>query len=184
MTKKEKYLKLHGDRESLTGRIIGLRNEIGALKESLGPLEEAALRLEILGDPGSASKKAELRAGQDKIRALEAELDEGEKKARIMAQLLPDLQREARTELSVECQRAFGKAVGPFLKALRETAEAEGQLEALRLELDKKLHSIGLGSSPIRAWSPFLLKMSGEYPTLPEFEAWAKSLEAQGIDLR
>ena len=184
MIKKEKYLKLRADRESLTGRITGLRNEIAGLKESLDPLEQEGLRLEILGDPGSASKKAELRAGRDKIRALEAELDEGEKKARIMGELLPDLQREARTELSGECLRKFGSAVGPFLKRLREVAEMERQLEALRLEANKEFHAIGLGYSPIQAWSPFLLKMSGGYPTLPEFEAWVKGLEGQGIDIR
>ena len=182
MSEVKKYLDFKDQLASLNLKMSEHKNSIEAIEAELGPLEESAIRLEIVGDSLAGKKNAELRAKKTSLENLKAEQEASRKRVRIMNEILPDFREKAKAELSGEWLRKFGAAVGPFLKQLRETAETERKLVQFRVEAEAAFHSIGLGHSPIDLLPAFLLKAHGSHPQLLEFEFWAKSLER--LDIR
>jgi hypothetical protein len=176
MSEKQKYLNFKADRETLASRIIGIRNESSRLKESIEPTEDEALRLEVLGSPGAREKKALLKENRERIGRLEAELDEANKKLKIMDSLMNGFREKAFAEVSVEQKRVFEKELRVFVKKVREVIELEKSLVEVRKKIKIEFDNIDK-LTPIQEWPPIFLR---QYPGSPtELEETLKKWESQ-----
>ena len=163
MSDLKEYQKHKANRESLAGRITGLQNDIDRLAKELEPLEEDALKAEILELKDFEEKKRALKVHRQKIIDLKAELEESRKKLRVMNELLPGFQDKARMELAVKHRDTFKKALPPFIKLLQNALEAEAGLREIQKKAAVEFNENELGACPISDWIPFLQR-THEHP--------------------
>jgi len=170
MNERQNYLKLRANRESLGSAIIGLQNDISKAKAEMSPLEEEALRLELLGDPAYKRKREELAENRKKTEDLERDLLESQKKVKILnSDLLLSLREKAKKELMEEWRKRFGKVLKSFAEKLEEACLLEKDLAGLRAEAQKDFSEID-SHADLPTWSSILVRKFVGSPELWEEE--------------
>jgi hypothetical protein len=155
MSDLKKYGEIFSERKRLEGRKTGLISEIDRLRASLDPLEKEALTLEITGDQSAKFKKAELNNLKATIQEQRAEVEETEKKIKIIGELLPDLRHKASSELVLIHRKPFEKDLQDFVMKLREALKAEVKLRLHHEQIQGEFRKI---DSPclFESWKPMM----------------------------
>jgi len=168
MKKVEEYKALRAERDSLASRLTGYSSQMQKLRESIEPLEEQAIRLEILRDPGHAEKRKEVGASRGKIDQLAAELEGDKRRLKITNEILSTMKDEVRMEMIAHCQKEFGKKAEPLVKKLKECLKMELELDQFREKLEAEFREADISSylAPNLKWEPVLMSARGR-PSLP-----------------
>jgi hypothetical protein len=155
MSDLKKYVEIYSEFKRLVGRKTGLISEIDKLTASLDPLEKEALTLEITGDQNAKLKKGELSNLKTTIQERKAEVEEGEKKVKIIAELLPDLRAKASSELMAMHRKPFEKDLQDFVVKLREAHRAEIKLRLHHEQIQAEFRKID-APCLFDSWKPIM----------------------------
>jgi hypothetical protein len=182
-SERENFLKLTADMGSLDGRLVGLRSELNTLKVETQPLEHESLKSEIRGDPDYLSKKKAVEKNQGRIRDIDREVTEGEKRQKAMLEILVELRQKATTELTLEWRGIFERGLKSFIQKARVALQAELDLEELRKKAIAAFNEIG-SSCSIGDW-PSVLMRNRTYSASPsELEKFIERMKLAGYDVK
>jgi hypothetical protein len=187
MTEIDRYKKLKLELEDIAGKLVGLPQRVDALKAESRDARDAAVRMELLGDPGAAGKRAGIRAAQDEVRKIEADREDLLHRREILKSVMEETRSKAKLELEALHRPVFAKAVKAFVAALRAAHKAELDVVALREEIDRDyVQGIDARSTeePFPEWQGILLQSrSSSSPMRSEVAAALERLKGQGFDL-
>ena len=121
-----------------------------------GELEAAAREAQRLA--AEFASNGDGPSGRDR-RDAEGAIDAARKKAEMLRQKVEELRAEAVKEQTPIAHARFGKALKEFERKVREAAEAEAAMAALRDEIGAEFNAVGMGSlsNPISEWQPQMI---------------------------
>jgi dGTP triphosphohydrolase len=157
MTNREKYLKLKTERESLAARLAAIPSERQKLVEESAPLAERALRAEILEEGQTTALKSAVKKNSDESSRLNAELDEGRRRLKVMNEVLREIAEQAQHDEIEPHTRRYKTALSRFISALRAAAAAEREVVAVRESVRKAFDEID-SRCPLDAWPTVVLR--------------------------
>ncbi|GEM_PF-4279817 len=125
----EKYRKLCGARAEYGSKAEASREELATRQAKQKMLEEAALRAEVLGEPDARAKQAAAADNRLFTSRLQADIEKAKAAITILDGEISGLSAgvidEIREKFSPEMERAYRV----YLKAIRETAAAEQNIQ-------------------------------------------------------
>lgn len=163
MSEVKNYLKFREERNALNSRLSMISADINQLTEKLEPIEEEALKAEILQTPDFEKKKEGLRESREQIGKLKAELEESRKRLMIINELLPGFRDKAFKELRVQHHKPFENAIRAFAEKIRAAHRAEVELIEVREKALAKFKEIDFNDCPLVLWKPILMRLY-EFP--------------------
>ena len=187
MTEVERHKKLKLELEDVAGKLVGLPGRVNALRMESAAARDEAVRMELLGDAGTSSKRAEIKAAQEEVRKIEVEREDLMHRREILRSVMEEVRMKAKLELEALHRPAFAKAVKLFAAALRAAYKAELDVVILREQIDRDyVHGIDARSTeePFPEWSNILLQSrTSSSPMRSDAVAALERLKGQGFDL-
>ena len=157
MTERDKYLKLKAERDALAERLSAIPRYSQKLAEEAGPLAEQAMRSEILGEEQTTALKNAVKRNADEAARLNAELEDGRRRLRVMNEVLREYAEKAQAELWEPNMRRYKAVLSREVSAIRAAAAAEREVVAVRESVRKAFDEID-SRCPLDAWPTVVLR--------------------------
>jgi len=177
MTEREKYLKHKAERDALARRLAEIPDERARLVEEAAPLAERLIRSEILDDGQTAALKSAVAKNTDETARLNAELENGKQRLKVLNNVLRELAEKAQSELTEPLMQRYRTALAEFVSLLRTAARAEHEVIAVREAARIAFDEVG-GRSPLDAWPAVILRDGFSDALQPALESFIERVKA------